>query len=132
MLTWGNNYASKHEVVASLPAGLASHTFGPMGNECLGGCSVSFVLDVPRLSASALPLPPPEQLKVSKLYDPRAPATYSQQLSLKVLPENELAVTVAVAAAPGVTAGSITDADGKQLLSIEPGSEATVSDCAVN
>ncbi|PNW72413.1 hypothetical protein CHLRE_16g677205v5 [Chlamydomonas reinhardtii] len=127
MLTWGNNYASKHEVVASLPAGLASHTFGPLGNECLGGCSVSFVLDVPRLSASALPLPPPEQLKVSKLYDPRAPATYSQQLSLTVLPENELAVTVAVAAAPGVTAGSITDADGKQLLSIEPGSEATVT-----
>ncbi|KAG2434214.1 hypothetical protein HXX76_007940 [Chlamydomonas incerta] len=127
LLTWGNNVASRYEVVASLPTGLASHTFGPLGNECLGGCAVSLVLDVPRLPASALPLPPPEQLRVSKLYDPRAPATYTQQLSLPVLPENELAVAVAVAAAPGVAAGSITDADGKQLLSIEPGSEATVT-----
>ncbi|KAG2447335.1 hypothetical protein HYH02_007664 [Chlamydomonas schloesseri] len=127
LLTWGNNFGSKYDVVASLPAGLASHTFGPLANECLGGCTVALVLDVPRLPATSLPLPPPEQLRVSKLYDPRAPATYTQQLTLVVLPENELPVTVTVAAAPGVKAGSITDADGKQLLSIEPGSEATVT-----
>ncbi|KXZ55787.1 hypothetical protein GPECTOR_2g1337 [Gonium pectorale] len=131
LLQWGNTYAVATKAVRTMDAGLAEVTIGPLGDECMGGCNVVAALDVPRVETLPSPLPPPDQLLVSRLFDPRAPHTHTLSLSLVVRPDNTLNVSVAVssATAAGGAAGGVVvrDVDGKEVLTIEPGAEAQIS-----
>ncbi|KAG2447325.1 hypothetical protein HYH02_007655 [Chlamydomonas schloesseri] len=137
------------------PNALALVRFGPLGEECVGGCSLVGVLDVPRASPAVMPLP--QQVPTSHLFDPRAPHSHQLgTLHLAVRPPNTLAVSLGVTApAPagagaGAAAGAggaggggggkgpavvaVRDVGGEQLVTIEPGSQAeitiTVTDAA--
>ncbi|KAG2489968.1 hypothetical protein HYH03_011597 [Edaphochlamys debaryana] len=128
LVVWGNDWGTKTHVQLNVPAGvLVEASFGPLGSECLGGCAVSAVLDVPRLSEAQFPLPPAAQLPVSKVFDPRAPRAFTWQGSTKLLPDNALTVDVAVAAAPGSDSWIVSLADGEEATAIEPGSKAQVT-----
>ncbi|KAG2452414.1 hypothetical protein HYH02_002657 [Chlamydomonas schloesseri] len=106
LVTWGNSFATQSKVVEQLPSGtMAEVDLGPLTHDnCAGGCVLTAVLHVPRLAPSDMPLPPPDLVPVSVLYDPLAPLTYSSSLSIAVVDDN-----------------------GLELLAIEPGQKAEVS-----
>ncbi|KAG2494912.1 hypothetical protein HYH03_006847 [Edaphochlamys debaryana] len=127
LLLWGNDYGLRIQALPAgpgVPQGLVSLSVGPLGPECLGGCTVTAVLDAPRAPPSALPLPPADQLRVSKLYDPRGPRSHAMSLQLSVVAANSLAVEAKVAAAGG---SSIKDVDGTTVLAVEPGTETQIT-----
>ncbi|KAG2494914.1 hypothetical protein HYH03_006849 [Edaphochlamys debaryana] len=127
LLLWGNDYGLRSQALPAgpgVPQGLVSLSVGPLGPECLGGCTVTAVLDAPRAPPSALPLPPADQLRVSKLYDPRGPRSHAMSLQLSVVAANSLAVEAKVAAAGG---SSIKDVDGTTVLAVEPGTETQIT-----
>ncbi|KAG2434208.1 hypothetical protein HXX76_007934 [Chlamydomonas incerta] len=152
LLVWGNEGGLRRRVVGLPPAqggdkaaaataggalqpnSLALLRIGPLGAECVGGCSLAAVLDVPRASAAAMPLP--EQVPRSRLFDPRAP--HSLNLGPRrfaVQPPNALGVAVSVVAAGGgggsgagkAAAAAVRDVGGEQLLTIEPGGQAEIT-----
>ncbi|PNH12233.1 hypothetical protein TSOC_000852 [Tetrabaena socialis] len=125
LLLWGNNRKMVSMVVNTLPASSLFEVSIPLGAECAGGCVAFAVLSVPRLSAAQLPLPSPNQLPVSHLFDPRAPHLHTMTLALNVKPPNSLGVAVAVAAEAG--GPTVLDVDGEEVVAIEPGAQAQIT-----
>jgi hypothetical protein len=72
----------------------------PIGQECVGNCKVALLLSVARqpkksgLLTGAAPVPGPELVPRSKLFDPLAPHVQSSIISLNVLQDNRLLVKV--------------------------------------
>lgn len=118
-----------------LHSGLVQVSIGPLAEESLGGSSVVAVLDVPRLTADQLSLPPAAQLAVSALFDPLAPHSHVLHVPLDVRPDNALEVKVevelaAVERANCTTSGGgawlVYDVDGSEVVALEPGTETQV------
>ncbi|EFJ40727.1 hypothetical protein VOLCADRAFT_99419 [Volvox carteri f. nagariensis] len=136
LLQWGNDYKSRTKVYGSLSSGLVEVTLGPLADEVRGGGVIIAVLDVPRLRTSQLPpLPPADQLAVSRLFDPYAPHSHVLTATLTMRPENALAVSVAVVEASSGGGGgggggdgvrTIRDVDGGEVVALEPGATAEV------
>ncbi|GIL54024.1 hypothetical protein Vafri_9574 [Volvox africanus] len=131
LLHWGNPFRSRTRVIQSLTDGLVEITLGPLTNEALGGATISGVLDVPRLSAEQVPaLQFAKVMTVSHLFDPLAPQSRTLSTALTVISDNALAVGItatATDAGGGESGGKIQDVDGKEVLTVEPGSLAQIT-----
>ncbi|KXZ56112.1 hypothetical protein GPECTOR_2g994 [Gonium pectorale] len=128
LVAWGNDFVFRHVLLPSVAAGsLAEVSIGPLGAECVGGCSLTALLDVPRAGPGDAPvLPPRDQLAVSAVFDPAAPHSHRLDASLAIesAPPLEVAVGVAAAGGGGV---SVQDASREELVTIEPGATAQIS-----
>ncbi len=104
-----------------------SASFGPLGPECRGGCSLAAVLDVPRLRPEDFPPARAPGVPVSKLFDPLAPFSLYQNNVLNVRQDNSLDVAVQVVSVEGSTAfPTETNAAGDVQPVVQPGQEAQV------
>lgn len=131
--------------MATVPTGPNSITL-TLGDECLGGCQAYIVLSLPRpapgdaisrVEASITPITD-LKLPVSKLFDPLMPATESASVTLNVLEDNRLNVTVSIVpsgdevggAANGLPASlfrrSAVGPNGKVTPIMRPGGNATI------
>ncbi|GLI68405.1 hypothetical protein VaNZ11_012792 [Volvox africanus] len=133
LVVWGNEANIKTKVVTSLPGGaLAQIPLGPLGEECIRGCSVGVALDVPRLHVSDLPSFLGDVLRslpTSRLFDPLAPHSHTLSLKLDVRPDNTFDVVIGVqtsAESPGSEVPAARDAGGQTLPTLEPGATATI------
>lgn len=112
MLVWGNARLQKQKALSDVPVGPNSVSI-QLGEECLGGCKAQLILSLPRPSAAESaavgPKITPLQLKVpkGKLFNPLAPATASASVTLNVLEDNRLNVTVKVIPAADSTASAL-------------------------
>ncbi len=105
---------------------LVSASFGPLGPECRGGCSLAAVLDVPRLRPEDFPPARAPGVPVSRLFDPLAPHTHTMTLDLTVRQDNRLEVAVQAAGGEGGALATVRDADGKEVPAVQPGQQAQV------
>ena len=132
------------QILDSVPVGPNSLSL-TLGDECLGGCEATLVLSLPRPAAGAATdkakaaITPITDLKlpVSKLFDPLMPATASASVSLDVLEDNRLNVSVSITPAAAGDAGgsalpssmfksSAVGPDGRVLPVMRPGASADI------
>ncbi|GIL54039.1 hypothetical protein Vafri_9594, partial [Volvox africanus] len=134
LVVWGNEANIKTKVVTSLPGGtLVQVPVGPLGKECIGGCSLTAVLDVPRLRLrdfSFLYGDVLRSLPTSRLFDPLAPHSHTMSMKLDVRPDNTLDVVVGIrtsAESLGNEVPAAHDVGGQTLPTLEPGANATIT-----
>ncbi|KAI8474281.1 MAG: hypothetical protein J3K34DRAFT_375003 [Monoraphidium minutum] len=95
VVIWGGAGGHRTKALPRLAPGPNGVSLGPLGGECRGGCKAVVVISVGRnLGKSDLGKLP--KVPTSKLFDPLAPYTLSDSISLTVLGDNRLDVTVAV------------------------------------
>jgi hypothetical protein len=139
LLVWGNGRKQQQKILNNLPVGPNSATI-VVGDECLGGCKVHLVLSLPRPAAdSAAQIkntigPLLLQVPTSKLFDVLAPATDYDEVTLNVVEDNRLNVSVRVVPAepanagmpPGLFAAAHQTPDGKLVPVMRSNTEAEI------
>ncbi|KAI8474284.1 MAG: hypothetical protein J3K34DRAFT_456831 [Monoraphidium minutum] len=121
IVMWGGASGRRTKALPRLAPGPNGVSLGPLGGECRGGCKAVVVISVGRnLGKSDLGRLP--KVPTSKLFDPLAPYTLSDSISLTVLADNRLDVTVAVEGDGGLR----TRAGGKAVAAPLGGAAITV------
>ncbi|KIZ04279.1 hypothetical protein MNEG_3680 [Monoraphidium neglectum] len=128
LVVWGNRLQRKQKVFLKVGPGISNLTIGPIGTECLGGCTARVLLSVARPAAGKALAPLPA-VPVSRLFDPLAPHTPDGSVDIDVPQGTSLSCAVSVdsgaknsagvaVVAPNRTANiavKVTDKDGRPV-----------------
>ncbi|KAF8068259.1 hypothetical protein HT031_001946 [Scenedesmus sp. PABB004] len=139
LLVWGNARLQRQRELPAVAPGPGSAAV-PLGEECLGGCTATLVLALPRpggdaataVAAKAAVKPLSLGLPASKLFDPLSPSTASASVQLDVHEDNRLNVTVRVVPRGSTgTGGGLFRAvaegpDGRAVPVMRPGTDADI------
>ncbi|KAL6763015.1 hypothetical protein V8C86DRAFT_462822 [Haematococcus lacustris] len=119
LMVWGNDLSSLSKQLSQVPSGLVTLAL-PLGPECLGGCSVSLLLAVPRVTANASAAVT-ARLPTSRLFDPTAPHMLRLSVDLTVQENRDLEVKLTI----GQAGNSSTTGQAQTIVA--PGAQTNIS-----